>query len=62
MAALAWFQKQHEALAEEARQAQRNARKRGHHRRRLRSEDVHDLGITMIFLQNKKKGDKRKRR
>lgn len=47
-------------MVEEARQAESNARVRGHHRRRLTSEDVHGLGIKMIFLQ--KKGNKRKRR
>lgn len=35
-------------------------RGRGHHRRCLRSDGVHDLGITMIFLQNNKERDKRK--
>lgn len=53
------LRKQREVMVE-ARQAERNARARGHHRRRLTSEDVHGLGIKMIFLQ--KKGDKRKRR
>lgn len=56
------LQKSGEVVAEEARQVKGNAKKRGHHRKRLRSEDVHHLGINMIFLQIKKEGDKRKRR
>lgn len=40
----------------------RSARNRRHRMRHLRSEDVHDLGIKMIFLQNKKEGGKGKRR
>lgn len=55
------FQKQHGVMVEEARQAKRNAKQRGYHRKRLRYDDGHHLGIKMIFLQIKKEGDKRKR-
>lgn len=51
-------QKQHEVVAEEARQAKR----KGHHRRCLRSDDGHDLGITMIFFRTRKRGMREKKR
>lgn len=51
------LQKQCEVMVGEARQAKSNARKGGHRRRRLTSDDVHHLGIKMIFLQNKKEGE-----
>lgn len=49
-------QKQHEVVAEEARQAKR----KGSPREVPRSDGGHDLGIIMIFLQNKKERDERK--
>lgn len=58
------LQKQHEVMVEEARQAKRNAKKRAfHHRKRLRSDDGHHLGIKMIFSSDQERGgqkDKRK--
>lgn len=54
------LQKQCEVMVGEARQAKSNARKGGHRRRRLTSDDVHHLGIK-IFLQNKKEGEQKKK-